>query len=96
MIQNNKKKGPVQDYFEATLENGSLVMKPFCACGNALDEDYFCEKCNRRCFCNRIRCDNEKTLELVRSYIIKSPKFSGFKATLLTQAERTNDEDPQP
>lgn len=82
MIQNDKKKDPQQDYYEATLENGSLVMKPFCACGNILGEDYFCEQCNRRCHCTQVRCDSEATLELVRRYIMKSSKFSGFRAIL--------------
>ncbi|OQY03488.1 MAG: hypothetical protein B6I22_11545 [Desulfobacteraceae bacterium 4572_123] len=70
------------DYYEASLENGSLVMKPYCACGNSLDEDYFCEKCNRKCHCNLIICDNEETIELVKRYARKSSKFSGFKTKL--------------
>jgi hypothetical protein len=37
-----------RDYYEATLENGSLVMTPYCACGNRLDDDYLCEKCKRK------------------------------------------------
>jgi len=80
MAQNDNKKIIRQDYFEATLENGSPVMIPFCACGNSLDEDYFCEKCHRRCHCTQIRCDSETTLKLIRHYIMISPKFSGFKA----------------
>ena len=71
-----------RDYYEATLEDGSLVMKPCCACGNALNEDYFCEKCNRRCHCNQIICDDEATLELVKNHIRKSPKLSAFRAKL--------------
>ena len=30
-----------RDYYAASLDNGSLVMEPRCACGNILDEDYF-------------------------------------------------------
>jgi hypothetical protein len=70
------------DYYEASLENGSLVMKPYCACGNALDEDYFCEKCNRKCHCNQIICDNEATLKRVKRYARQSSKFSAFKTKL--------------
>ena len=70
------------DYYEASLENDSLVMKPYCACGNTLDEDYFCEKCNRKCHCNLIICDNEATLKLVKRYTRQSSKFSGFKTKL--------------
>jgi hypothetical protein len=70
------------DYYEASLENDSLVMKPYCACGNTLDEDYFCEKCNRKCHCNLIICDNEATLKLVKRYARQSSKFSAFKTKL--------------
>ena len=70
------------DHYAATLEEGSLVMKPYCACGNALNEDYFCEKCNRRCHCNQIVCDTEATMELVKRHIRKSPKLSEFRAKL--------------
>jgi len=70
------------DHYEATLENGSLVMKPYCACGNSLNEDYFCDRCNKRCHCHQIVCDNEATLKLVKSYIRKSSRFSAFKVKL--------------
>jgi hypothetical protein len=75
-------KNSPRDYYEASLENGSLVMKPYCACGNALNEDYFCEKCHRKCHCNQIVCDNEATLKLVKRYIRKSSQFSAFKVKL--------------
>lgn len=77
-----EKNSPPSDYYEAALEKGSLVMKPYCACGNALNEDYFCDKCNRRCNCRQIVCDNENTLKLVKNYIRKSSKFSAFKVKL--------------
>lgn len=69
-------------YYEATLENGSLVMNPHCACGNVLNEDYFCEKCNRRCHCYQIVCDTPDTLELVQRYIRESPQFAVYTAYL--------------
>ena len=71
-----------RDYYNATLENGSLVMKPYCACGNSLDEDYFCNRCNRQCHCNQIVCDNDASLKLVKRYIKKSSRFSGYKVKL--------------
>lgn len=71
-----------RDHYEATLENGSLIMKPYCACGNSLDEDYFCDKCNRRCNCHQIVCNDEAVLELVKNYIRKSSQFSAFKVKL--------------
>ncbi len=83
IIENNNL---LRDHYEATLENGSLIMKPYCACGNSLDEDYFCDKCNRRCNCNQIICDNENTLKLVKNYTRKSPQFSAFKIKLASES----------
>ena len=71
-----------RDYYEAALEDGSLAMKPYCACGNILGEDYFCEKCKRRCHCNLIICDNEVTYDQVKTYIRKSSSFSAFNVKL--------------
>jgi len=71
------------DYYEAALEKGSLVMTPYCACGNALNDDYFCEKCHKRCHCNQIICHDETTLERVKSYVWKSSQFSAFKVKLV-------------
>ncbi|MFP3869341.1 MAG: hypothetical protein ACLFVT_00480 [Syntrophobacteria bacterium] len=75
-----------RDHYKATVENGSLVMKPYCACGNLLDEDYLCEKCNRRCHCTEILCDTHATLELVKRYIRQSPQFAAFRAKLASEA----------
>ena len=82
MTQIAEKNTPPHDYYEAALENGELVMQPYCACGNALDEDYVCGKCHRRCQCNQILCNDEATLERVKSYIRKSSQFSAFKVKL--------------
>jgi hypothetical protein len=77
-----KKNQSPSDYYTASLENGSLVMQPYCACGNSLNEDYFCEKCGKKCRCHLIVCDNTAALKLVKDYIRKSSQFSGFKAEL--------------
>ena len=71
-----------QDYYKATLENGSLVMTPHCACGNVLNEDYFCENCKRQCHCYQIVCDTPDTLGLVQKYIRESPQFAVYTAGL--------------
>lgn len=71
-----------QDCYRAHLENGQLAMAPFCACGNALNEDYFCERCQRKCRCELVICADQATLERVRAYIRKASQFSGFKARL--------------
>jgi hypothetical protein len=70
------------DYYKTTMENGSLVMEPHCACGNPINDDYFCEKCNRKCHCRLIVCDNETTFKRVKDYIRKSSQFSGFEVKL--------------
>jgi hypothetical protein len=82
MTKTTQDSDAAKDYYEASLQNGGLVMTPYCACGNALNEDYFCEKCNRYCRCHQIVCDSTATLELVQKYIRDSSQFSGFTATL--------------
>jgi len=72
-----------RDHYKAALENGSLMMIPYCACGNMLNEDYFCETCNRRCHCFQVVCDTSATLDLVQKYIRESPQFAGFSAALV-------------
>jgi hypothetical protein len=74
------------DHYEATLEEGSLVMEPYCACGNPLNDDYFCDRCKRKCHCRQIVCDNETTLKLVKKYVKKSSQFSAFKVKLANRA----------
>ena len=75
-----------RDYYTAILKNGSLQLEPYCACGNGLNEDYFCEKCHRKCQCTQIICPDPETLDLARRYIRKSPQFSGFKAKLAEES----------
>jgi hypothetical protein len=85
MTQTIENKAAPEDYYKATLENGGLVMTPHCGCGNVLNEDYFCEKCNRHCHCYQIVCDNTDTLALVQKYIRKSSKFAVYTAILAGQ-----------
>ena len=82
MTETMKHKDKYRDYYKATLENGSLVMNPHCACRNALNADYFCEKCNKRAHCHLIICDTEDALHLVERYIRVSPQFSAYTAYL--------------
>jgi len=85
MIQTQKIENKNQDFYDASLENGSLVMIPRCACGNVLNEYYYCEKCNRRCHCYRIVCDNSATLDLVQKYIREASQFAAFTASLANE-----------
>ncbi len=82
MNRNSEKGKPGCDHYKAAIEDGSLVMIPYCACGQALDEDYFCEKCNKKCHCREIFCDNEATLDLIKEYAKKSSQFAGFRIRL--------------
>ncbi len=75
-----------QDFYRARLENGELIMEPFCACGKALNEDYFCDRCQRKCRCEQVFCRDQETLDKVTHYILKSSQFSGFKASLDPEA----------
>ena len=70
------------DYYLACMENGSLSMQPFCGCGNGLDEDYYCERCRKKCRCRRIVCSDAETLALVKRFVRKSSQFSGFRVEL--------------
>lgn len=88
MTENTKKTVASNDYYDAKIENGALQMEPHCACGNPLNDDYFCEKCNRQCRCRHIICDNEETLAQVKQYIRKSPQFSEFTAFLAGSNEK--------
>jgi hypothetical protein len=68
--------------YYAYLEDGQLVMEPQCSCGNPLDESYFCDKCNKRCRCRDILCEDQATLNLVEKYIRTSPRLRNFNASL--------------
>ena len=72
-----------QDYFLARWENEELIMEPFCYCGNELDENYYCEKCQHQCSCTFVACKNLGTLSVVRKFIHGNPRFKGFEASLL-------------
>jgi hypothetical protein len=75
-----------RDHYKATLKNANLVMIPYCACGNVLNDDYFCEFCNRRCHCTHIICDNRATLDMVQKYIRESSQFDAFTTSLAKES----------
>ena len=68
-------------YF-AHLEDGELVLEPYCGCGNQLDETYFCDACKRHCHPADILCEDQATLTTVDRYIRTSVKFRKFRAML--------------
>lgn len=71
------------DYFLASLEEGELVLEPYCACGEALAEQYYCEKCGRQCRCIEILCRDNRTLEYVTECVKSQPCFDKFSCALL-------------
>lgn len=71
------------DYYYAHWENGELIIEPFCACGNALDEDYFCKECSRECDCRFIACEDPQALNTVEKLVHGNPGFKNFRASLL-------------
>ncbi|UCG21151.1 MAG: hypothetical protein JSU80_00700 [Deltaproteobacteria bacterium] len=68
--------------FYARVEDGQLVMEPYCSCGNQLDEYYHCDKCNKHSRCTDILCEDQATLNLVEKYIRTSPRLRNFNAML--------------
>ena len=71
-----------RDFYRAHLDKGQLMMEPFCACGNALNEDYFCDRCQRKCRCDLVVCRDQATLDVMVQYIRTASQFSGFSARL--------------
>jgi len=70
------------DTYYAYLEDGELVLEPYCSCGNSLDEMYYCDVCKRHRHPTDVLCEDESTLKMVDRYIRTSSKFSRFKAML--------------
>jgi len=85
MSESSRDKEAARGAYYAYLEDGQLVMEPFCGCGNALDENYYCGKCEQHCHCTDVVCEDQATLTLVEKYIRTSPKFHNFNATLGTR-----------
>ena len=68
-----------KDYFVASSGEGSLAMRPYCGeCGVQLNEDYYCEDCNRQCRCMHIRCEDEESYSLAYALLRNNEKFKNF------------------
>ena len=72
-----------QDYLLAYWENGELVMEPTCSCGNALEENFFCGKCNRECDCTFIACNDPQALAVAEKLVAGNPNFKNYRTALL-------------
>jgi hypothetical protein len=73
------------DYLFASIEEGELVLEPFCSCGSALDENYHCAKCGKVCDCKFVACSGPQALGIVEKLIAGNPRFRNFKASLLAE-----------
>ncbi len=73
------------DYLLASTEGGQLVLEPFCSCGAALDEGYYCSACGKVCECKFVACAGMQALGIVEKLISGSPGFRGFEASLLAK-----------
>jgi hypothetical protein len=73
------------DYLLASIEDGQLVLEPFCSCGSPLDEDYHCELCGKVCECKFVACSGAQALGVVGKLISGSPGFRDFEASLLVK-----------
>ena len=71
------------DYLIASIEEGELILEPFCSCGSALDEIYHCAQCGKVCDCRFVACSDAQSLGIVEKLIAGNPRFRNFKASLL-------------
>lgn len=76
--------------YHAYLEDGQLVMEPYCSCGSPLDENYHCKKCDKHCKCTDVLCEDQATLTLVEKYVRTSPKFRNF-SVMLGKTKKSDD-----
>jgi hypothetical protein len=70
------------DTYYAYLEDGELVLEPYCSCGNPLDEMYYCDVCRQHRHPVDVLCEDASALKMVEKYIRTSAKFRSFKAML--------------
>ncbi len=83
MITRDALKERETDFLLAYIEDGQLVMEPFCHCGAALDESYRCPECNRPCECRFVACADPQAMAVVEKLISGNPRFRGFDLSLL-------------
>ncbi len=72
-----------KDYFLARWENDELIMEPHCFRGHALDDEYQCGECDRRCRCTFIACQDSEALARVERLLRGNPDFHQFQVSSL-------------
>ena len=73
------------DYMVASIEDGQLVLEPFCSCGTILDEHYHCPECSKVCDCKFVACSDPQAMAIVEKLIAGNPGFRDFEASLIGQ-----------
>jgi len=73
-----------RDYFLARSSGEDLEMEPFCCCGKALEQDYFCTDCNHKCNLTLIVCEDAGALALAKK-LASSPDFHKFEVETLAK-----------
>ena len=73
------------DYFVAALGAEGLEMEPHCSCGEAVDEEYFCEACNRTTRPTFVACLSGAALSEVERLVRGNPHFRNFGCSMLDE-----------
>jgi hypothetical protein len=76
-----------QGYFRAALDGDELVMEPYCACGEPLEQDYHCTACDREVRCLEFRCADGAVLTRVLQLMQTNGSFKSFKAVIEEPAQ---------
>jgi hypothetical protein len=73
-----------RDYFVARSGgNRELLMEPFCWCGSALEQDYFCTECDHQCRVTLIACADPGALSIAQTLVRTNAEFAKFEAATL-------------
>ena len=73
-----------RDYFLARSDGGrELLMEPYCWCGSALEQDYFCTECDHECRVTLIACADPGALSIAQALVRMNADFHDFEAATL-------------
>ncbi len=68
-----------RDYFVARVEDGELLMEPFCYCGNPLDDQYYCKPCEHQCSCTFVACADPGATAMMETLVRSRVDFGKFE-----------------
>ncbi len=73
-----------RDYFLARSGDGDeLLMEPFCWCGSALEQDYYCTECDHKCYVTLIVCADPGALAIAQELLQTNVDFHNFEVATL-------------